>query len=47
MPIREYNQYFGGKKGSALKAYLEMLKKYGRVKGKEVFYAYINKKKAS
>lgn len=45
MPISKYNRYFGGKRGSALKAWMAMLKEYGRKKGKQVFYAKVNKAK--
>ena len=45
MPISKYNTYFGGKEGSAEKAYSAMSKEYGKEKGKSVFYALINSKK--
>ena len=44
-PIGEYDKYFGGKPGSAKKAYDSMIDQYGDEKGKEVFYATMNKKK--
>jgi hypothetical protein len=44
-PIGEYDKYFGGKPGSAKKAYDSMIDQYGEEKGKEVFYATMNKKK--
>ncbi len=47
MPIAKYDKYFGGKKGSALKAKRAMAKHYGADKGEEVFYATKNKKKSA
>jgi hypothetical protein len=44
-PISEYDKYFGGKPGSAKKAHDSMIEEYGEEKGKEVFYATMNKKK--
>jgi hypothetical protein len=46
VPLSNYDQYFGGKKGSAEKAYLAMLQEYGTEKGKQVFYSTVNKKKS-
>ena len=46
MPVKTYNKYFGGKPGSAVKAYLAMIRQYGKEKGKSVFYATLNKKKS-
>jgi hypothetical protein len=43
-PISEYDKYFGGT-GAAKKAYDSMIDQYGEKKGKEVFYATMNKKK--
>jgi hypothetical protein len=43
-PIGEYDKYFGGT-GAAKKAYDSMIDQYGEEKGKEVFYATMNKKK--
>jgi hypothetical protein len=43
MPISKYNRYFGGKRGSAEKAYSSMIEQYGAEKGKRVFYATKNK----
>jgi len=43
-PISEYDKYFGGT-GAAKKAYDSMIDQYGEEKGKEVFYATMNKKK--
>jgi len=43
-PISEYDKYFGGR-GAAKKAYDSMIDQYGEEKGKEVFYATMNKKK--
>jgi hypothetical protein len=34
MPISKYNRYFGGKRGSAEKAYSSMIEQYGAEKGK-------------
>lgn len=45
MPIKKYNKYFGGKKGSAAKAKKAMQKQYGKKKGESVFYALKNKRK--
>jgi len=43
-PISEYDKYFGGT-GAAKKAHDSMIDQYGEEKGKEVFYATMNKKK--
>jgi len=43
-PISEYDKYFGGA-GAAKKAHDSMIDQYGEEKGKEVFYATMNKKK--
>jgi hypothetical protein len=43
MPLSKYNTAFGGKKGSASKAYRAMQKQYGAKKGERVFYATKNK----
>lgn len=43
MPLSKYNKAFGGKKGSATKAYRAMRKQYGAKRGEEVFYATKNK----
>ena len=43
MPLSKYNSAFGGKKGSASKAYRAMAKQYGSKKGEQVFYATKNK----
>ena len=45
MPLSRYNAQFGGKKGSASKAYKAMQKQYGAKKGEQVFYATKNKAK--
>lgn len=45
MPIKKYNKYFGGKKGSAAKAKKSMVSQYGKKKGEQVFYATKNKRK--
>ena len=42
MPIKKYNEYFGG---DAEKAYAALIKQYGEQKGKSVFYALIAKRK--
>ena len=39
MPLSKYNKQFGGKEGSAEKAYNAMQKEYGPDKGKRIFYA--------
>jgi predicted RNA-binding protein YlqC (UPF0109 family) len=44
MPISRYDPKFG-KKGSAAKALQAMIRKYGREKGKRVFYATANKRR--
>lgn len=41
------DSYFGGKPGSAKKAYDSMIKEYGKEKGEEVYYATRNKKKST
>ncbi len=46
MPLSNYNNYFGGKKGSAEKAHSAMKKEYGEKKGDKVFYATKNKRKS-
>ena len=50
MPISKYNPEFGGKQGSATKAFERMTAPtgkggYGKKKGKQVFYATMNKHK--
>lgn len=45
MPISKYNKFFGGKKGSAMKAKSAMAEQYGAEKGEKVFYATKNKRK--
>lgn len=45
MPLSKYNQYFGGKSGSATEAHDAMVKEYGAEKGEKVFYATKNKRK--
>lgn len=47
MPDKNYNKYFGGKKGSASKAKKAMRKQYGKKKGESIFYAKVNKIKGS
>lgn len=46
MPLKAYDKWFGGKKGSAAKAKKSMLKEYGEDKGERVFYALKNKRKS-
>jgi len=43
MPLSRYNPSFGGEEGSAAKAKSAMQSHYGVEKGKQVFYAKINK----
>ena len=43
MPLAAYDRYFGG---DAAKAYRAMVKQYGQKKGRSVFYALVNKRKA-
>jgi hypothetical protein len=50
MPLSKYNRQFGGKPGSAEKAFERMTSPpseggYGKKKGKSVFYALKNKRK--
>jgi hypothetical protein len=45
MPLKNYNAYFGNKKGSAAEAHAAMVRQYGAKKGNSVFYATINRKK--
>lgn len=47
MPMSKYNKQFGGKPGSAAKAKQAMVQEYGAKKGKQVFYATKNKRKAA
>lgn len=44
MPLSNYNEQFGGKKGSAAKAHAAMIEKYGEEKGERIFYATKNKR---
>lgn len=44
MPVSRYDRYYGG---NAKKALAAMVSKYGPVKGRQVFYATMNKKKRS
>lgn len=46
MPKPADDQYFGGKPGSAGKAYAALVKQYGLAKGAEVYFALIAKRKA-
>lgn len=43
MPVSRYDPKFGGK-GSAAKALKAMVKQYGAKKGRQVFYATVNKR---
>lgn len=45
MPIAKYDRFFGGKKGGAAEAMRAMVKQYGPTKGRQIFYATMNKKK--
>jgi RimJ/RimL family protein N-acetyltransferase len=45
MPISRYDKHYGGK-GGAKKAHRAMIEHYGKKKGKQVFYAKMNKEKA-
>jgi hypothetical protein len=42
MPIKRYDRQFGG---DARKAYAAMRKQYGAKKGRQVFYATLNKRR--
>lgn len=42
MPVSRYDRLFGG---DAKKALAEMIKRYGARKGRQVFYATMNKRK--
>jgi hypothetical protein len=44
MPLSKYNPQFGG---SARKAYTQMIRKYGRRRGRQIFYATVNKRRGS
>lgn len=44
MPISNYNPAFGGKAGSAQKAYDAIIKRYGLERGKRIFYALVNER---
>lgn len=46
MPISNYDDFFGTKKGSAKKAKAAMKREYGPKKGEQVFYATKNKRKS-
>jgi hypothetical protein len=45
VPLRLYDEVFGGKKGSAAEAHAAMVRQYGAKKGNSVFYATVNKRK--
>lgn len=42
MPLSKYDRYFGG---NAQKAYNSMVAQHGEKKGKQVFYATLNKRR--
>jgi hypothetical protein len=42
VPLSKYNRYFGGNAAKALRA---MIAKYGPQRGRQVFYATVNKKR--
>jgi hypothetical protein len=42
MPISKYDRHFGGNASKALRA---MIRKYGAKKGRQVFYATVNKRR--
>jgi hypothetical protein len=42
VPLSKYNRYFGGNAAKALRA---MIAKYGAQRGRQVFYATVNKKR--
>jgi hypothetical protein len=45
VPLRVYDDLFGGKPGAAAEAHAAMVKKYGEKQGNSVFYATVEKKK--
>jgi hypothetical protein len=45
MPLRVYDELFGGKPGAARETHAAMVKQYGAKQGESVFYATVNKKK--
>ena len=44
MPISRYNRQFGG---NARKAYTAMIRRYGARRGRQIFYATVNKRRGS
>jgi hypothetical protein len=42
VPLSKYDRYFGGNAAKALRA---MIAKYGAQRGRQVFYATVNKKR--
>jgi hypothetical protein len=42
MPLSSYNRYYGGDAAKALRA---MIAKYGPQRGRQIFYATVNKKR--
>lgn len=47
MPLRSYDHLFGGKEGSASRAYNSMIRRYGRAEGERIFFAKVNAEKKS
>lgn len=45
MPLESYDKYFGGKRGDAAKAARALRNEYGSDKGKQFFYAIVNKRR--
>lgn len=45
MPLSMYDECFGGKPGAAAKAWREMTRRYGKERGKAMFYAQVEKHK--
>jgi hypothetical protein len=45
MPLRIYDELFGGKPGAAHDTHTAMVKQYGAKRGNSVFYATIEKRK--
>lgn len=42
MPLSKYDRFFGG---DARKAYGAMVKRYGAKKGRQIFYATVNRRR--
>lgn len=45
MAIRDYNRYFGNKRGAGAEVKRAMEAQYGKQKGDRIFYALANKRK--